>query len=76
MGEIDMTPQLTCRKEAGMLDKGLRAALSPWSSRRSRVRTKFHPIMGRMPVVSKLIAFAVMIALVLSMTGCKLLDIG
>ncbi len=59
-----------------MLDKGLRAALSPWPSRRSRVRTKFHFIMGRMPAVSKLIAFAVMTALVLSMTGCKLLDIG
>jgi hypothetical protein len=59
-----------------MLDKGLRAALSRWSSGTSQVRTNFHFIIGRNLVVSKLVAFAVMMALVLSMTGCKLLDIA
>jgi hypothetical protein len=59
-----------------MLDKGLRAAVSRWSSGTSRVRTNFRSVIGRKLVVSKLVAFAVMMALVLSMTGCRLLDIG
>ena len=72
-----MSPrQLTCRKEAGMLDKGLGAAVSRWSSGASRVRTNFLFIFERKLVVSKLVAFAVMMALVLSMTACRLMDIA
>jgi hypothetical protein len=59
-----------------MLNRGLTAAVSQWSSRTFRVRTNLHFIIGRKLVVSKLVAFAVMVALVLSMTGCKLLDTG
>jgi hypothetical protein len=37
------------------------------------MRTSFHSIIGRRTVISKLIAFAVMMALVLSMAGCRVL---
>jgi len=59
-----------------MIDKGLRAAVSRWSSGTSRVRTNFHFIIGRKLMVSKLVAFAVMMVLALSMTGCRMLNIG
>ena len=37
---------------------------------------RFHFIIGRTPVVSKLIAFAAVLALVLGMTGCRMFNIG
>jgi hypothetical protein len=59
-----------------MPGKGLRVAVSRWSSGTSRVRTTFHLIIGGKLVVRKLMAFAVMVALVLSMAGCKGIEIG
>ena len=38
--------------------------------------TSVHFMSGRKPVASKLIALAVMVALVLSMTGCRMFNIG
>jgi len=59
-----------------MLGKGLRVAVGRCFSGTSRVRTNLHFIIGRTLVVRKLVAFAVLMALVLSMAGCKVLDIG
>ena len=59
-----------------MFDKGLRAAVRRWSSGTSRARTDLNSVIGRTFVGGRLVAFAVMVALVLSMTGCKVLDIG
>jgi hypothetical protein len=77
MVEIDMIPARSLvRTEGGMFAKGLTAAVSCWSLGPSLVRTSFPSIIERRTVVSKLVAFAVMMALVLSMAGCKVLDIG
>lgn len=59
-----------------MLGKGLRVAVGRRFSGTSPVKRNLHFIMGRKPVVRRLIAFAVMMALVLNMAGCKVLDIG
>jgi hypothetical protein len=59
-----------------MVDKGLRGAVSRWSCGTPPVWTNLHFTMGSKPVFRKLIAFAVMMALVLSMAGCKGIDIG
>ena len=55
---------------------GPQAAVGRRPSGASRVRTNFHFIIGRRTVARKLIAFAVMMALVLGMTGCRMFNIG
>jgi len=59
-----------------MLGKGSRMAVGRPLPGIPPVRTKFHFVIGRTLVARKMIAFAVLMALVLSMTGCKVLDIG
>ncbi|MFO7957044.1 MAG: hypothetical protein R6X33_08065 [Candidatus Brocadiia bacterium] len=59
-----------------MLDRGLREAPSWWAAGTPWLATNFYSFVGAKPVISRLLAFAVMMALVLSMTACKSVDIG
>ena len=59
-----------------MLANGLTEAVSRWSSGMPPVWLNVHLLLRRKTVVRRLFAFAVLMVLVLSMAGCKLVDIA